>query len=194
MTYLLVKHRVGFGPLLNSMAKVMLFCFLPLHLKKIVISCWVSFSGRLKTSPHTCEESIKDKLIIKCECQQINYIHTYTFFFISYIFFFHLQKTRIWKTTSKIEKSCSTLTQWKKISFLLMDAQWKKTPHPNLQHHVFRKVRICFSLIDVEVFFNDKWRIIVEIIWDWKISFVNIYIFENSIFQREFFLVISSLS
>ena len=65
-------------------------------------------------------------------------------FFISYIFFFHLQKTRIWKTISKIEKSCSTLTQWKKISFLLMDAQWKKTPHPNLQHHVFRKVRICF--------------------------------------------------
>lgn len=87
MTYLLVKHRVGFGPLLNSMAKVMLFCFLPLHLKKIVISCWVSFSGRLKTSPHTCEESIKDKLIIKCECQQINYIHTYTFFYLIHFLF-----------------------------------------------------------------------------------------------------------
>ena len=64
------------------------------------------------------------------------------YFFISYIFFFHLQKTGIWKTISKIEKSCSTLTQWKKTSFLLMDAQWTKTPHPNLQHHVFLKVRI----------------------------------------------------
>ena len=83
MTYLLVKHRVGFGTLLNSMAKVILFCFLPLHLKKIVISCWVSFSGRLKTSPHTCEESIKNKLIIKCDCQKINY----TFFYLIHFFF-----------------------------------------------------------------------------------------------------------
>ena len=86
MTYLLVTYRVGFGPLLNGMAKKLyFFCFLPLHLKKLVISYCVSFSGRLKISPHACEESRKNKLIIKCECQKI--VHT---FFLSHTFSFFI--------------------------------------------------------------------------------------------------------
>ena len=52
---------------------MIIFCFLPFHLKKLVISYWNSFSGGLKTLPHACEESRKNELIIKCDCQKINY-------------------------------------------------------------------------------------------------------------------------
>ena len=44
-----------------------------------------SFSGGLKTPPHACEESRKNKLIIKCECQKISYT-----FFLSHIFSFFI--------------------------------------------------------------------------------------------------------
>ena len=86
MTYLLFKHRVGFGPLLNGMAKKL--CFFAFY-RYIWKNWWFRigsvFLGGLKTSPHACEESRKNKLIIKCECQKISYT-----FFLSHIFSFFI--------------------------------------------------------------------------------------------------------